>query len=256
MELGLEGRVAVVTGASRGIGRAIAGTLIGEGMRVVLVARSHEPLDAMAREWPAALVHRADLTDPLAPAAIVADTLARLGRLDLVVNNAGAAKRGDFFSLTDEDWEDGFRLKLFAAVRLSRVAWAELARRKGAIVNIAGIGGRTGSATFTVGGAVNAAMLNLTKALADRGVHDGVRVNAVNPGSIETDRLTARVATLATAAGISDGEARARMLREQGIPRFGTPGEIGAVVAFLASERAAHMNGAVVDVDGGQTRTL
>src|SRR6185369_14333465 len=100
---------------------------------------------------------------------------------------------GDFFELTDADWEDGFALKFFGAMRLSRTAWPHLMARQGAIVNIIGIGGRTGSADFTLGGSVNAALQILTKALADRGVKDGVRVNAINPGFIRTDRFAQRV---------------------------------------------------------------
>src|SRR6185295_2410813 len=114
----------------------------------------------------------------------VAAAAETFGRLDLVVNNAGATKRGDFLQLTDEDWASGFSLKFMAAVRVSRAAWPILKRTNGSIVNIAGVGARTGSAEFTIGGSVNSAMLNLTKALADRGVKDGIRVNAINPGSI------------------------------------------------------------------------
>ena len=113
-----------------------------------------------------------------------------------------------------------------------------------------------GHAEFTIGGSVNAAVLNLTKCLADRGVRDGVRVNAINPGSIRTDRLTVRIRRLAEEKGISEEEAERQMTERMGIARFGNPEEIAAVVAFLASERAAYLQGAVVDVDGGLTRTL
>ena len=122
-----------------------------------------------------------DLREPEAPAAVVAAAVAHFGRLDLLVNNAGATKRGDFLTLSEPDWEDGFRLKFFGAVRGCRAAWPHLQTTHGAIVNIVGIGGRTGTAEFAIGGAVNAALLNLTKVLADRGVRDGVRVNAINP---------------------------------------------------------------------------
>ena len=108
----------------------------------------------------------------------------------------GATKRGDFLTLTDEEWTDGFALKFYAAMRLSRAAWPYLQASHGRIINIIGVGGRTGSAEFTIGGAVNAALMNLTKALADRGVKDGVRVNAINPGSIATERLQTRIRTM------------------------------------------------------------
>jgi 3-oxoacyl-[acyl-carrier protein] reductase len=123
-------------------------------------------------------------------------------------------------------------------------------------VNIAGVGGRTGTAEFTIGGAVNAAMLNLTKCLADRGVRDGVRVNAVNPGSIRTDRLTARIRQFSAERGITEEAAAGEMTERMGVGRFGEPEEIADAVAFLASDRSAYIHGAIVDIDGGLTRTL
>ena len=188
--------------------------------------------------------------------ALIAAAVARFGRIDLLVNNAGATKRGDFLSLPDADWHEGFGLKFYAAMRLSRAAWPHLCASSGAIVNIVGIGGRTGSAEFTIGGAVNAALLNLTKALADRGVRDGVRVNAINPGGITTGRLTARIEEFAAEQDIPPAEAEERMAHAFGVARFGKPGEIARLVAFLGSPQSAYCNGTVVDADGGQTRTL
>src|SRR5205085_10818032 len=120
-------------------------------------------------------------------------------------------------ALSEQDWADGFALKFFAAVRLSRAAWPHLAASRGCIINIAGVGGRTGSAEFTIGGSVNAAMLNLTKSLADRGVREGVRVNAINPGSIRTDRLVTRVRRLAAEEGVTEEEAARRMAARTGV---------------------------------------
>jgi NAD(P)-dependent dehydrogenase (short-subunit alcohol dehydrogenase family) len=187
---------------------------------------------------------------------VVAATLERFGRLDLLVNNAGATKRGDFFSLSDDDWSDGFALKFYGAMRCSRAAWPYLQAGGGSIVNIAGIGGRTGSADFTIGGAVNSALLNLTKALADRGVMDGVRVNAINPGSIVTDRLKLRLRTVAAEQGVGEAEAARAMTLASRVARFGEPTEIARAVAFLASPQADYFQGALLDIDGGQTRTL
>ena len=257
MDLQLRDKVAIVTGASRGIGRAIALTLAAEGMKLVLVARSRDQLDEVGRSLPvASLTQAVDLRDPAAPGAVVAAAVDRFGRLDLLVNNAGATKRGDFLDLPDADWDDGFGLKLFGAMRCSRAAWPHLQATQGAVVNIAGIGGRTGTAEFTIGGSVNAALMNLTKALADRGVKDGVRVNAINPGSIATERLQARLASFAIERGIDVASAGQEMARAFNIARFGEPVEIGRVVAFLASPLAAYCQGAILDVDGGATRTL
>jgi 3-oxoacyl-[acyl-carrier protein] reductase len=260
MDLKLAGKVAVVTGASRGIGLAIAQRLADEGMVLAVAARDESRLRALGKQVESrggrVLVHAADLSRPDAPAVFAAAAVDHFGGIDLVVNNAGATKRGDFLELSEQDWSDGFALKFFAAVRLCRAAWPHLVARRGSIVNIAGVGGRTGSAEFTIGGTVNAGILNLTKCLADRGVRDGVRVNAVNPGSIRTDRLTTRIHRLAADKGISEDEAARHMTDCMGVARFGEPSEVVDVVAFLASERAAYLRGAIVDVDGGVTRTL
>jgi len=257
MDLQLANKVGIVTGASKGIGRAIAQTLAQERMRLVVVARSRHQLDELAAPLgDACLVQAVDLMNPDAPSAIVAATMAKYGRIDVLVNNAGATKRGDFLALSDSDWADGFALKLFGAMRLSRAAWPHLCSSSGTIVNIVGIGGRTGQAEFAIGGAVNAALLNLTKVLADRGVKDGVRVNAINPGGIVTDRLQTRLRTFAAEHHIDLGKAEEEMARSFGVARFGQPEEIARLVAFLASPQAAFCQGAIVDADGGQTRTL
>ena len=257
MDLQLKGRVAIVTGASQGIGRAIAETLAAEGMPVAIVARRQEELDQLAATLPTeCLVQPADLRDPAVPAAVVAAVVKRFGQLDLVVNNAGSAKRGDFLDLTDADWDDGYGLKFFAAMRLCRAAWPHLKASRGCIVNIAGMGGRTASAEFTIGGSVNAAVLNLTKALADRGVQDGVRVNAINPGLVVTDRLKTRIMQVVAEKGVDEDTAARQLASGMRIARFGQPREIAEAVAFLASPRAGYCQGTLMDIDGGQTRTL
>jgi 3-oxoacyl-[acyl-carrier protein] reductase len=256
MDLDLGGKAAIVTGASRGIGLAVARRLAAEGMRVLLVARSAPALGAAAAALPGAAAHAADLRAPEAAPRVAEDAIARFGRLDLLVNCAGATRRGDFLELDDEAWNDGYALKLFGAVRLSRAAWPRLKAAGGAVVNIGGVGGRVASADFAIGGSVNAALMNLTKALADRGVGDGVRVNCVNPGSIRTDRLAGRVRALAAERGLDEEAAARALATETGVARFGEPDEIAAVVAFLASEQAAYVQGAILDADGGWVRAV
>ena len=149
----------------------------------------------------------ADLRDPAAPQQAIAEVVAQLGRLDLLVNNAGATKRADFFSLTEEDWQDGFALKFHGYVRMTRSAWPHLCQTQGSIVNIVGIGSRAGSAEFTIGGSVNVALLNFTKAMADIGVTQAVRVNAINPGLIQTDRFTRNIERVMRDHGLSRDDA-------------------------------------------------
>ncbi len=261
MELELNGKVALITGASRGIGAAIASELAREGMHVCLVARDKTKLREVAGNLTNTTQTQvqtlaADLRDPTEPARVVADAIARFGRLDLLVNNAGATKRADFFTLSDEDWQDGFALKFHGYVRMTRAAWPHLRQAGGSIVNIAGIGSRAGSAEFTIGGSVNVALLNFTKAMADIGVKDGVRVNAINPGLIETDRFTRNVERVMRERGISRDASLTFLLRSHGTTRVGQPEEIGQFVAYLASPRADFMQGAIVDIDGGANRAL
>lgn len=255
MDLNLKNKIAIVTGASRGIGKSIAQTLSAEGVKLTLVARS--PLDEFSASLPTeSLPLSIDLRQPDAASRVVEATLQKFGRIDILVNNAGATKRGDFLQLTDDEWTDGFALKFYGAMRLSRAAWTSLMQSKGSIVNIIGIGGRTGSAEFAIGGTVNAALMNLTKVLADRGIKDGVRVNAINPGSIATERLQTRVNTFAKEKSLPYDEAFTQMAMNLGIARFGEPEEIARAVAFLASPQAAYIHGAVLDIDGGATKTL
>jgi NAD(P)-dependent dehydrogenase (short-subunit alcohol dehydrogenase family) len=257
MDLQLRGKIAVVTGASRGIGLAIAQELSAQGMDLVLAARSKDQLEQLAKTLPTAcLVCALDLCHPQAPSELISAAQTRFGHLDVLVNNAGATKRGDFLTLADDDWADGFALKFFGAMRCCRAAWPHLVSSHGAIINIVGIGGRTASAEFGIGGSVNAALLNLTKSLADRGVKDGVRVNAINPGSITTERLQTRIRSFAAEHNLDPIQAAQQMAKSMGIARFGTPDEIARSVAFLAPPQNGYIHGAILDIDGGQTRAL
>jgi 3-oxoacyl-[acyl-carrier protein] reductase len=256
MDLGLRGKVAIVTGASRGIGAAIAGHLAAAGMKVVLAARDGGALAAIARQAPDMLPVPADLTRPEAVQQVVDGAVAAFGGIDLVVNNAGATLRGDFLKLTDADWEAGFALKFFGYVRLARAAWPHLQTRQGTLVNIIGVGGRIASAEFTIGGSVNAGLINFTKALADRGVRDGVRVVGINPGNIATDRWRTRVEREAATRTVTPEVAERAMLAATGLSRAGRPEEIAQVVAMLASAQASYVQGAIIDVDGGLVRAV
>ena len=261
MDLGLNGKSALITGANRGIGAAIAVELAKEGVHLCLVARDLAKLNEVAatiRDTAnvRAVVHAADLREPAAAADSVQVAIDTFGRLDILVNNAGATKRADFFTLTDEDFLDGFALKFHGYVRMTRAAWPHLREVKGNIINIVGIGSRAGSAEFTIGGAVNVAILNFTKAMADIGIKDGVRVNAINPGLIETERFGRNIERTMRNRSCSREAAIAFLLSGHGTTRVGQPDEIGAMTAFLASAKAGYLQGSIVDVDGGATRSL
>lgn len=256
----LEGKAALVSGASKGIGRAVAIELARAGCDVAISARDKAGLAATAEAVRAlgrrALVHPADLREPAAMAGFVEAAAKGLGRIDIVVSNAGATKRGDFFTLTDGDFLDGFLLKFHGAVRLARAAWPHLKAANGLVIIISGSGGKTASADFTIGGSVNAALFNFTKALTQIGRRDGVRVVCISPGSFETDRLKGRIATLARERGIDEAAARALSLADAGLTRYGDPPEIGRLAVFLASDAATTINGAIIEIDGGITRAI
>ncbi len=260
MDFGLKGKGAVVTGASRGLGAAIADSLAAEGMDLLLVARDRAALDANAaalqsRYKVRVAVQEADLTS-VASIHLVAQAASALSSVDILVNCAGATKRGDFFKLTDADWESGFALKFFGAVRLSRALWPKLKDAKGSIINIVGVGARMPGSDFTIGGSVNAAFLHFTKALAEIGTRDGVRVNAINPGYFHTDRLAHSLRSAAEQAGVSVEQASDVLLSKLGVPRFGRPEEVAHLVAFMASGQAAYLNGSAIEIDGGSRRNI
>jgi len=258
--LPLQGKISIVTGASRGIGRSIAVRLAAAGSSVVLTARDQALLDAAAAEIRAAggtaESIALDLRAPGAGRGIVEFAIARFGRIDIVVNNAGATKRGDFLDLTDDDFADGFALKYFGSVRLTRAAWPHLKAAAGSVIFISGVGGRTPGAQFTIGGSVNAALLSLTKALADLGLRDGVQVNAVNPGTIRTARYTGRLNALAKERGLDPESAEREYVKNAAIARIGEPEDIAALVAFMAGPDGKMLHGALIDIDAGATKTI
>lgn len=252
--------VALVTGSSRGIGRGIAEQLSADGFSVVVTGRDRPALESVVAGILAAGgvadFLAVDLREPEAATRLVDYALARGGRLDVLVNNAGATKRAPFLDLTDADWADGFALKVFGAMRLVRAAWPHLMASAGSVVNIAGIGGRTPGAQFAVGGSVNAALLSATKALAETGLADRVQVNLINPGAIRTDRLSKRLATLAREQGIDGASAEAAFVRAERVTRIGEPADIASLVSFLVSPRGRFLHGALIDADGGATKSL
>ena len=260
MESDLQGKVALVTGASRGIGRGIALELATRGCDLLLTARNRAALSASADKVRAfgrkAEIHAADLRGEGVPEQLVAFARERFGRIDILVNNAGAARRGDFFKLTDADWDDGFAQKFFAQVQLCRAAWPLLKASGGSVVAVAGIGARAPVADYMIGSSVIGAQLAFMKALADLGKRDGVQVNTVNPGSVDTDRFRHRLAVVMQRTGLDEAAAIEHHRRELDITRFGQPEDVAALVGFIVSPRGRWLHGAALDIDGGQVEPL
>lgn len=256
----LDGKTAIITGASRGIGRAIAIRLAEDGAKVVLSARNQEQLDIaicdVKNRGGQAAALAIDLRKPEAPPQLVQFALRTFGKIDIVVNNAGATKRGEFEELSEDDWQDGFALKFFGAVRLTRAAWPHLRATAGSVVNISGIGGRTPGAQFAIGGSVNAAMLSFTKAIAETGIRDGIQVNAICPGYIRTERFQTRLASFAKEHGVDIEAAEAQFVRHDHITRIGEPEDVAELVAFIVSPAGRLLHGAMIDIDAGATKTI
>lgn len=256
----LAGKVIIVTGASRGIGRAIAVRTARDGAAVVLTARDSATLsktvEEVTRAGGKAVSFPVDLRSPVAAAAVVDAAIRAYGKIDSVVNNAGATKHGDFFELSEADWTDGFALKFFSSVRLSRAAWPHLKKSRGSVLNIIGTGGRTPGANFTIGGSVNGACLSFTKALAEIGIRDGVQVNAINPGWVRTDRLRHLLEKEATEHGGDIEAAAAEVARKANIVRMGEAEDVANLAAYVLSPQARLLQGAMIDLDGGMTKTI
>ena len=254
-------KVVVVSGGSRGIGRGIAAAFAAEGARTVLAASSQANLEAAAE----AIGH----TAPTRPEIVAADLRSaagcdavfrlvaeRHGRCDILVNSAGATRAGAFLGLSDEAWQDGFALKFFACVRLSRLFWPLLKTSQGHVVNIIGGAARTPDPEFLIGGSVNAAMNNFTKGLSGLGKRDGVNVNAILPGMTETERVEQLFKQRAEAGGTSVEAVRRELIAKDGLARLGKPEDIAALALFLTSQRARHIQGTAIAVDGGATPGL
>ncbi|MFG1397962.1 SDR family oxidoreductase [Roseixanthobacter pseudopolyaromaticivorans] len=253
-------RVAIITGASRGIGRATAVRLARDFSAVALVARTPDALAETAERVQAAgatplpLVH--DLRQPDAAGAVVAATLQRFGRIDAVACIAGAVSPADLFALTDEQWNDGMALKFHSARRLTIAAWDALKATHGSVAIMSGTTASTPKASLAAVGTINAAILALAKAFADRGIKDGVQVNTILPGSVMTDRRLTMLHGYADTNGLSIDAAIDRFATEAGIARFGQPEDIANAIAFLFAAESHWITGTAFRVDGGETKEL
>lgn len=262
MELGLRGRIALVTGASKGIGKAIARGLAAEGCSVALAARTKSELEATAEAihaetGAATFAFPADLTKTDDANHLVEATVKRFGRLDILVNNAGAARGGVVEHLTDDDWEQALQLKFLGYVRSIRAALPHMRRqKKGRVVNLIGNDGVKPSYWEIAPGAANAAGQNFTLSLAGQFGKENITFVAVNPGPVRTERWDGLVDAMARDMKISHAEADKLAPRSIPLGRIAEVNEVADLVVFLASDRASFINGTMIEIDGGQQKPL
>jgi 3-oxoacyl-[acyl-carrier protein] reductase len=252
--------VAIVTGASQGIGRATAIRLSRDFSAVVLVARNLQSLNETAAHVKAAgaepLVLELDLSKPSSAQTVVSLTLERFGRIDALLNIAGAVPQIDLFEMTDEQWDGGMALKLHGARRLTLHAWDALKATQGAVVLTSGNSALFPKAPYAAVGTINAAIVALAKAFCDRGLKDGVQVNSVLPGPVMTGRRRSYLEKWAPAHKVSLEDATQKFLSDAGISRYGEPEEIADLMAFLVSPAARWMTGAALRMDGGEVKSI
>jgi 3-oxoacyl-[acyl-carrier protein] reductase len=255
MDLGLRDKICIVTGSTGGIGLETARMLAAEGARVVVCGRDAERVEAARRDTGAVLGVASDLSERAAPDALVAETVAELGGLDCLVNNAGVAVQRSFEEVADDDWEQMWQVNVMSYVRAIRATIPRLRERGGgAIVNVSSSAGKRPSTSMPDYSVMKAAQLSLSRLIADLYAGDGIRCNAVTPGP------TATAAWLG-AGGLADqqaertGKSREEVLEAVGkgrpVGRLAQPEEIAAVIAFLCSERASYVTGAAWSADGG-----
>jgi 3-oxoacyl-[acyl-carrier protein] reductase len=252
--------VAVVTGASQGIGRATALRLARDFSVIVLVARNEVSLENTAAEVRAigaeAMVCALDLREPESVKTLVEEILKRFSRIDALLNIAGAVPQIDLFQMTDAQWDDGMALKLHGARRLTIQAWEALKASQGSVVLISGSAALDPKPGFAAVAAVNAAIIALAKAFAEQGIKDGVQVNSVVPGAVMTGRRQSFFEKWAPAHNLTVEDAIKKFPEEAGISRFGKPEEIADLLGYLVSPAAKWMTGASVRMDGGEIKGI
>jgi 3-oxoacyl-[acyl-carrier protein] reductase len=250
------GKNVFVSGGSKGIGLGCALKFASEGADVFLASSNAENLEAAKSRiknetGQKAGICAADLRTLEGCGAAGEAALDKFGNIDILINCAGATQGGIFPDQSDEEMIDGFALKFHGAVRLSRYLWHSLKASKGSVINIVGGFARTPAADFMVGGAVNAALANFSKALAEQGLRDDVNVNWIHPGLTVTDRFERILEDRAVQQGKTRDQVEVEQIENEGLRRLGQPEDIAALVAFLCSDEARHIHGTGIAIDGG-----
>jgi 3-oxoacyl-[acyl-carrier protein] reductase len=252
--------VAIVTGASQGIGQATALRLARDFSAVVLVARDKEKLEQTAagvRSGGAeTVIFDLDLREPQSAETVIKGTLERFGRIDALLNIAGAVQQIDLFQMNDAQWDDGMALKLNGARRLTIQAWNALKASKGSVVFISGSAAFQPKPGYAAVATINAAINALAKAFAEQGIKDGVQVNSVSPGAVMTERRQSFFEKWVPAHNLTLEEAIRKFPEQAGISRLGTPEEVADLMAYVVSPAAKWMTGSSVRMDGGEIKGL
>jgi len=265
LQLNLSGKTAIVTGGSAGIGLACAQALYAEGVSVLIAARDvdrlAQGLEAITDHAPEsnakALSVSADVSTAGGVERAVERALSTWGQVDILINNAGSAPSGDFYSLSDDAYQGAWELKLLGYIRMVRALAPQMkARREGRIVNIVGAAAHNPTPSFVAGGTANAAIINFTKGISQDLAPYGVRINAISPGPVNTERARQLARQEAEAQGISVEEAKARRIASVPLSRMAEADEIADMALFLVSDRAASITGAEVLIDGGATASV
>jgi NAD(P)-dependent dehydrogenase (short-subunit alcohol dehydrogenase family) len=262
MDLALRGKLIVVVGASGLLGRATSHALAAEGARLALLGRDLAALERVAAEVrdrgaEQALAFRCDVADAASTDAAIEAVEHELGPIDVLIAAAGAAQGGLFWEISDDAWRASLEAKLFGSIRVLRaVAPRMVARRRGRIVVIVGHSGRQPEPRMLPGAAANAALLAIIRGLAEEVGPHGVVVNAVNPGPVRSPRWERLIRAAADRNGCSADAIEATQLDRAALRRLGTADEIAKHVLFLASERAGHLTGTAITVDGGTTKSI
>jgi 3-oxoacyl-[acyl-carrier protein] reductase len=251
--------VVIITGASQGIGRATALRLAKDFSAIVVAARNGDALkevaEAVNQAGAEALPLTLDLREPAADKVLVDETLKRFGRIDALVNIAGAVPQIDLLEMTDAQWDDGMALKLHGARRITIHAWSALMESKGSVIFTSGNSALAPKSAYAAVATVNAAIVAMARAFAERGIKDGVQVNSVLPGPVLTNRRKTYMEKYAPAHNMSFEEAMEKFPAQAGISRYGQPEEIADLMAFLVSPQAKWMTGSAVRMDGGEIKS-
>ena len=262
METGLKNKVAIISGASKGIGKAIAYDLANEGVMLSICSRNQDELNQVVRDINKAarvkvLPLVADMSKDDDIKRCVEATFKEFKQIDILVNNAGSAPAGDFTKIEDTKWFEAWNLKFLGYMRMAREVLPYMkSQHSGRIINIIGAWGRNPKKYYMIGGHINAALLNFNKLLSDECGKYNILVNGINPGPIKTDRWDSMVNKMSSLAEMNSEIWEKNLLSSIPLNRPGKPEEVADLVTFLASDRASYITGTVITIDGGESRQI